>query len=184
MINFFSQYWWMFLLRGVIALLLGLLALFAPGVTFTSLIIFLGAYLFIDGIFSVLSALGARKTLKDWPWYLLSGITGIVIGLITFYHPFATATAVIYMIAFWSLIAGLVEITMAIRLARMIKGEGWYILGGALTILFGILILTNPIAGAITITMLFGIYAVMIGIMLISLSMRLRKRHNHHTSIV
>jgi len=184
MINFISRYWWMFLVRGVVALLLGLMALLVPDIAFASLIIFLGAYLFIDGIFSVMAAISARKTLKDWNWYLLSGITGILIGLITFYHPFATATAVIYMIAFWSLVAGLVEIAVAIRMARVIKGEGWYILGGALTILFGILLITNPIAGAITLTMLFGIYAIAIGVMLLSLSMRLRKRYKEHTPVL
>lgn len=184
MINFFGQYWWVFLIRGIVALLLGLMALFTPGIAFASLIIFLGAYLFVDGLFSIIAAFAARKSLKDWGWYLISGITGILIGLITFYHPFATATAVIYLIAFWALIAGIAEIFMAIRLSKIIRGEGWYIFGGALTILFGMLILTNPIAGAITITMLFGLYALVIGIMLISLSMRLRRRHKQHPTLI
>ncbi|NML21763.1 HdeD family acid-resistance protein [Pseudoflavitalea sp. G-6-1-2] len=177
--RFFSEYWWIFLLRGIFGVILGLLALFMPGVTFTTLIIFLGAYLLIDGIFSIVAAINARKTMDNWGWYLASGLLGIIVGLLTFRNPFATALALLYLIAFWVLIAGIVEIVMAIRLRKEIKGEGWYIVGGLLTIIFGILILVNPIAGALTLTMIFGIYALIFGIMLIYLSLQLKKRKTH-----
>ncbi|WP_127127732.1 HdeD family acid-resistance protein [Pseudoflavitalea rhizosphaerae] len=174
--RFFSEYWWLFLLRGIFGVVLGLMALFMPGVTFTTLIIFLGAYLLIDGIFSIVAAINARKTLDAWVWYLVSGIFGVLVGIITFYNPFATALALLYLISFWVIVAGIIEIVIAIRLRKEIKGEGWYILGGLLTVIFGILILVNPIAGALTLTMIFGIYALIFGIMLIYLGIKLKQR--------
>ena len=177
--RFFSEYWWIFLLRGIFGVILGLLALFMPGVTFTTLIIFLGAYLLVDGIFSIVAAINARKTIDSWGWYLASGILGIVVGLLTLSNPFATGLAVLYLIAFWVIVAGLIEMVMAIRLRKEIKGEGWYIVGGLLTITFGVLILVNPIAGALTLTMIFGIYALVFGVMLIYLSFQLKRRRTY-----
>ncbi|QEC43936.1 HdeD family acid-resistance protein [Pseudobacter ginsenosidimutans] len=174
--RFFSEYWWLFLLRGIFGVILGLMALFMPGVTFTTLIIFLGAYLLIDGIFSIVAAINARKTLDAWGWYLASGIFSLLVGIITFYNPFATALALLYLISFWVIVAGIIEIVIAIRLRKEIRGEGWYIVGGLLTVIFGILILVNPIAGALTLTMIFGIYALIFGIMLIYLGIKLKQR--------
>ncbi|MEX6689156.1 HdeD family acid-resistance protein [Danxiaibacter flavus] len=181
--HLFSQYWWLFVLRGVFAIILGLIALFAPGAAFATLILFLGVFLFVDGIFSVVSAISSRRTNPDWGWLLFSGITGIVVGIIMFYHPFATAAALIYFIAFWTLVAGIAEIAIAIRLRKSITGEGWYIFGGILTILFGILLLRNPFVGILSIMIIFAIYAIMFGVMLISLGMRLRKRYKQHPTI-
>ncbi|WP_143308161.1 HdeD family acid-resistance protein [Chitinophaga vietnamensis] len=174
--NFYSAYWWIFLLRGIFALVLGVLAIFWPGITFTTLVVFLGAYLFIAGLFSVIGAIAARKTTENWGVFLLSGLVGVVLGILTLYNPFATGAALIYLVAFWAMIAGLFEIIIAIRLRKLITGEGWYILGGLLTVLFGILLAANPVAAAITLTWMFGFYAVISGIMLISLALRLRKR--------
>lgn len=175
----FSQYWWLFLLRGIFAILLGLMALFIPGAALTGLIIFLGAYMFIDGIFSIIAAITERKTNSNWVWLLVTGLFGIIVGIITFYHPFATAAALVYLVAFWALVIGIAEIVWAIRLRKVIQGEGWYILAGILSILFSLMVIFNPIAGALTLTLLFGIYALIIGIMLIALAFRLRNRNRH-----
>lgn len=178
MYNFFSTYWWIFLLRGVFALVLGILALIWPGVTFTTMIIFLGAYLFIDGLFAIVGAVGARKTSDNWGLFLLSGLLGVLLGILTLVNPFVTGAALIYLVAFWALLAGLLEIILSIRLRKVITGEGWYILGGLLTVVFGILLIANPVAGAITLTWIFGFYAIVIGIMLLSLAFRLKNRKN------
>ncbi|GAA0560600.1 HdeD family acid-resistance protein [Chitinophaga japonensis] len=178
-----SRYWWVFLLRGIAALLIGLLAIFVPGITFGTLVLFLGAYMFIDGIFSIIAGISARKQSRDWGWYIVSGLFGIIIGVITFANPFATGIALIYIAGVWAIVAGIVEIIVAVRLRKEITGEGWYIAGGILTILFGILIFINPVAGALTLTIIFGIYAIVAGVMLVSLSMRLRKKYKSHRSI-
>ena len=174
--RFFSDYWWIFLLRGIFLVILALLAFLMPGVTFTTLILFLGAYLLVDGIFTTVAAINARKMVSTWGWWLVSGLAGIFIGIITFFNPFATGIALLYLVAFWIIVAGVAEIAIAIRLRHEIKGEGWYIAAGVLTVIFGILIMANPAVGVITLTFLFGIYALIAGIVLISLGIRLRKR--------
>lgn len=180
--RFFSEYWWIFLLRGIFGVLIGLLALFLPGITFTTFVIFLGAFLFVSGVFDVITAVNSRKTMDSWSWYLVSGILGIAIGLLTLYNAFATALAFLYLVSFWLIVAGVFEIVIAIRMRREIKGEGWYIVGGLLTVLFGIMIMVNPVAGAITLTIILGVYAIIFGILLIYLSVRLRKRRSHDLS--
>lgn len=174
----FSEYWWLFLIRGIVAVLLGLLALFMPGTALTGLVLYLGAYMFIDGIFSIIVAISERKTTPNRGWMLVIGLFGILIGIITFINPFATAAALVYLVAFWALVIGIGEIVMAIRLRKLIRGKGWYILAGILTILFSLSVLFNPIAGALTLTFIFGIYALIVGIMLISLSIRLKNRRS------
>ncbi|MEC5147517.1 HdeD family acid-resistance protein [Chitinophaga sp. 212800010-3] len=175
--NFYSGYWWIFLLRGIFALALGILAVGWPGVTFTTLIVFLGAYLFIAGLFAIIGAIAARKTSENWGVFLFSGLLGFIFGILTIYNPFATGAALIYLIAFWAMLAGLFELIVAIRLRKVITGEGWYILGGLITIIFGILLVANPVAAAVTLTWMFGCYAIITGIILIWLSLRLRARH-------
>lgn len=175
--DFYNAYWWLFLMRGIFALVLGVLAVGWPGATFATLIVFLGAYLFIAGLFAIAGAIAARKTNENWGLFLISGLFGVILGILTFYNPFATGAALIYLVAFWAMLAGLLELIIAIRLRKVITGEGWYIAGGLLTILFGVLLVVNPVAAAVTLTWIFGIYAIFTGIMLISLSFRLRSRH-------
>lgn len=175
--NFYNAYWWIFLLRGIFALVLGVLAVGWPGATFATLIVFIGAYLFIAGFFAIIGAIAARKTTENWGLFLFSGLLGVILGILTFYNPFATGAALIYLIAFWAMLAGLFELIIAIRLRKVTTGEGWYMAGGLLTIIFGILLVSNPVAAAVTLTWMFGIYAIITGIMLISLSFRLRSRH-------
>lgn len=177
----FTQYWWIFLLRGIFAIILGILALLMPGITFTTLVIFLGAYMFIDGIFSVVAAISGRKTTDSWGWMLAIGLLGIIVGLITLRNPFATGAALIYLVAFWAIAFGIMEIVVAIRLRKVIQGEGWYIAAGILGIIFGIILMANPVAGAITLTFIFGFYALIFGFMLLSLAFRLRRRHRDST---
>lgn len=175
----FTQYWWIFLLRGLFAVILGFFALLMPGITFTTLVIFLGAYMLADGIFSAIAAISNRKSIVYWGWMLATGILSILVGLITFMNPFATGAALLYLVACWAIVVGILEIVVAIRLRKVITGEGWYILAGILSIIFGILIFLNPIAGAITITLIFGVYALLFGFMLISLALRLKQRHKN-----
>lgn len=173
----FTRYWWIFLLRGVLAVLLGVLALLLPFSTFTTLVLFLGAYMFADGIFSIVAGVRARKHFRYWGWMVTSGIFGIIVGIITFINPFVTAIALMYIIAFWAMVAGIAEIGMAIRLRKVIKGEGWYILAGILSIAFSVFIFINPAIGAITLTIVFGAYALIFGIILLSFALRLRQKH-------
>jgi uncharacterized membrane protein HdeD (DUF308 family) len=172
-----SHYWWVYLLRGILSVILGALALLLPGITFTTLVVLLGAYMLAGGILSIVAAVSERRTMRSWGWYVFTGIISLIAGLLVFYNPFAAGTALIYLFAFWTLLAGIAEIATAIRLRKQIEGEGWYILLGILTIAFSLLILVNPAVGALTLSFMFGIFALVSGIMLLSLAIRLRKRH-------
>jgi uncharacterized membrane protein HdeD (DUF308 family) len=174
----FGKYWWALLLRGIIATLFGLLCIFMPIAAFTGLVIYLGAYMLVDGIFTIITAISERKTYRNWTWLLLFGLLGIVAGIITFLNPFATGTALIYLIAVWAMLIGIAEVVWAIRLRKVIKSEGWYILSGILSIVFILIILFYPAVGAVTLALMFGIYALVIGVILISLYFRLRRQRS------
>lgn len=174
----YNEYWWLFLVRGILAILLGLLALLMPITAFAGLVIYIGAYMLVDGLFSAIAAVSQRKTYSNWGWLLVFGLLGIAAGILTFINPFVTGTALIYLVAFWAMVIGIAEIVWAIRLRKVIRGEGWYILAGIFSIVFGLLVLFYPMAGAITLAIMFGVYALVIGTLLVSLSFRLRRQHS------
>jgi uncharacterized membrane protein HdeD (DUF308 family) len=173
-----SDYWWLFLARGIIAVLIGVLALAVPGTTFTLLVILVGLYMFIDGVFAIVHAINHRKTMAWWGWSLFFGLVGVVVGLLVVSNPFAWVVALVYLVAVWALVTGAVEIVSAIRLRKVLKTEAWYILVGALTALFGLSLLFNPLAGVVTLAFVFGFYAIISGAMLVSLAFRLRRQMN------
>jgi uncharacterized membrane protein HdeD (DUF308 family) len=129
------------------------------------------------GILSIVAAVSELSTMRSWGWYVFTGIISLITGLLVVYNPFVAGTVLIYLFAFWAMMAGIAEIATAIRLRKQIEGEGWYILLGILTIAFSLLILINPAVGALTLSFMFGIFALVSGIMLLSLAIRLRKRH-------
>jgi len=176
-----SQYWWLYLTRGILAILLGITVLLLPGVTFTFLVIFWGAYMLADGLFASVAAITDRHNRKGRGWFLASGIISLLVGILVLLNPFAWAIALVYIVAFWALLAGIIEIIAAIRLRKVIKGEGWYILVGVLTLLFGVSLLFSPLAGVVTLAFVFAFYSLINGSLLISLGLRLRRRNSKST---
>ncbi len=175
MLTLLSKNWWVFLVRGLAAILFGLVAFTLPGMTVATLVIFFGAWALVGGIFALVGAFGASKTHRTWWILLLQGLLGIAVGVLTFAQPAITALAILYYLAFWCLFTGLVEIVTAIRLRKEIQGEGWIMLAGALSVLFGLLLLARPGAGALALITVIGAYAVVFGIVLVMASFRLKK---------
>lgn len=169
-----SRNWWAVGLRGLAAVIFGILALIWPGVTFFVLVILFGAYALVDGIFAVIAAIRGRTELRDWGWLLVEGIIGILIGVITFFSVSTTALVLLYLIAFWAILTGIAEIVQAVRLRRLISNEWLLILGGAVSVIFGLLLIIFPGSGALAVTWLIGIYAIIFGILLLGLAWRLR----------
>ena len=128
----------------------------------------------IDGIFRVIGAIGHRGSDPDWGWQIVIGIVGIIVGLLTFHAPQVTALALVVYIAAWALMIGATEIAFAIKVRREIKGEWFLILMGLASIIFAILLLWNPIAGAAAVIWLIAWYAVVLGILAIFFGFRLR----------
>jgi uncharacterized membrane protein HdeD (DUF308 family) len=174
MLEMLSRYWWAFVVRGIFAILFGILAYAWPGITLATLIIFFGAYVLIDGILLVIKTIGKWGERDDRWLLLLEGLLGIGIGVITFVAPGITAVALIFFIAAWSLATGVLEIATAIRLRKEIRGEGWMILSGIASIVFAILVMFFPGVGALGLLWLIAAYAIVFGVMLVILGIKLR----------
>lgn len=165
--------WWALILRGLFSALFGALALVWPGATLTSLILLFGLYSLVHGVF----ALAAAVQQRDQFWALaVEGMVGIAAGLFTFMWPGLTALAMVYLIALWAGVTGALQLAAAIRLRKVIEGEVWLGLCGVTSILFGLLMVIWPVAGATAVVGLIGIYALMLGALQIGLGFRLRER--------
>jgi uncharacterized membrane protein HdeD (DUF308 family) len=169
-----KRHWWVPVIRGVAAIVFGMLAFVYPGLTVAILVLFFGAWVLVDGVFRVVGAVGGRATDPEWGWHLVIGILGIMIGFLTFHAPRITALALVIYIAAWALMIGATEIALAIKLRREIKGEWFLILMGVLSILFAFMLLWNPIPGALALVWLIGAYAIAFGILGIIFGIRLR----------
>src|SRR5215471_16936283 len=148
MIETLKRYWWVPVIRGIAAIIFGVIAFTHPVMAIATLVLFFGAWIFIDGIFRIVGAIGHRASNPDWGWQLVIGILGIIVGLLTFHAPQITALALVIYIAAWALMIGASEIVLAVKLRHEIKGEWFVILMGLASIIFAILLLWNPIAGA------------------------------------
>ena len=173
-----SQNWWLPLLRGVLAILFGVMAFAWPGLTLSLLVLLFGAYALVDGVFAVVSAIRYRDRLERWWLWLVQGVLGIVFGVLTFFWPGVTAVVLLAFIAAWAVLTGIVEIIAAIQLRKTIEGEWVLALSGVLSVLFGVALFAWPGAGLLSLTWLIGAYAVIAGVALIALAFRLRKLHH------
>ena len=172
MLEKISRNWWMFALRGVVAIIFGVVAFAQPEQALQALVLVFGAYALVDGIFAIFAGIAARGYFERWWAMLLEGMAGVVIGLLTFFWPNITALALMYFIAAWALITGIFEIVAAIQFRRVITGEWMMILGGLFSILFGVLLFVFPAAGAMSVIWMIGIYAITFGILEIVFAFR------------
>ena len=170
--------WWALALRGVAAVLFGLIAFLMPGVTLAALVLLFGAYSLIDGVFSIIAGIRAAERHERWWPFALEGLLSIVVGVIAFLMPAAAAFALLFVIAAWAIITGVLRISAAIRLRKEIRGEWMLILNGALSVILGILLFVIPGAGLVTLIWWLVAYAVIWGITLITLAFRLRAHRN------
>jgi uncharacterized membrane protein HdeD (DUF308 family) len=179
MLDTLARYWWTVALRGAVAILFGLLALIWPTITALALVLLFGAYVLVDGVLALGSALfGGRAAGLDGrsrAWLVVEGIAGVGIGIITFIWPQATTLVLLWLIAAWAIVTGVIEIVAAVRLRREIRGEWLLALAGVLSVGFGLLLAIWPAAGALTLIVLIGAYAIVFGAVLIGLAMRLRR---------
>jgi uncharacterized membrane protein HdeD (DUF308 family) len=182
LIETLKRHWWVPVIRGIAAIVFGIIAFAYPGLTIATLVLFFGAWVLIDGIFRVVGAIGHRASDPDWAFNLIIGIVGIIVGLLTFRAPQITALALIIYIAAWALMIGASEIALAVKLRREIKGEWFLILMGLASIVFAILLLWNPVAGAAAVIWLIAWYAVVLGILAIFFGFRLRSLRTIHSS--
>jgi uncharacterized membrane protein HdeD (DUF308 family) len=171
------------LLRGLSALVFGVVTLLQPVVTLTWLLMFFAFYSLADGFLGVWTAIAGRKEDDHWGVMLLWGLVGIVVGILVLTSPGVTVLALLFYIAIWAIATGILEIVAAIRLRKEIEGEWLLILGGLASVAFGVFLMAHPEAGAISLVWLIGSFAILIGIILTLLSFKVRKLGSKKASV-
>jgi uncharacterized membrane protein HdeD (DUF308 family) len=172
MIRTLAEHWWVLLLRGIVAILFGLLAYARPVLTIAALVLLWGAYALVDGMFEVVAGVKAK-----YGTLIFLGILGIAAGLVTFFWTAITAITLLYVIAFWAIVAGVMQIAAAIRLRREVQGEWLWILSGLCLVVLGVLLIAQPGAGALSLVWLIASFAIAWGILLVILAFRLKAHH-------
>jgi uncharacterized membrane protein HdeD (DUF308 family) len=166
--------WWVVLVRGLAAIAFGILTWMQPGISLATLVLFFGAYSLVDGVFGAWAAIAGRKEHESWWVLLLQGLLGVAVGVMTFVAPGVTAIALLFYIAIWAIATGVLEIVAAVRLRKEIEGEWLLGLGGLASVAFGVLLMAQPGAGALTLLWLIAAYAVVFGVLLVVLAFKAR----------
>ncbi len=172
MLHNLARNWVALVVRGIAAIIFGVLALLMPGITILVLVTLFGIYALIDGVISLIAAFrtGIRS---HWP-LLLEGIVGVLAGVLTLAWPNITAVVFSYLIGFWAIVTGIFEIIAAIRLWRVFGHEWVLLLSGIASLIFGFFVLAVPLAGALAIVIWIAVYALIFGALLIGFGLRLR----------
>ena len=168
----FAGIWWLMALRGLAGVVFGLFALFAPGATVLSMLLILGAYLMVDGVFGLVSGLMAGRRRERWGLLVAESVVNLVIGFIIIMAPGISLTVFMLLLAAWAIVTGGLMIGTAMNHKR--DGKAWLIGGGLISVLFGIVLAVAPIIGAVVLTWWLGLYALIFGVALIVFGLRLR----------
>ncbi len=183
MSSLLAHNWWMVALRGLVAMLFGLTALLLPDITLTVLVLLFGAYVLLDGVLTIAAGIANRAGEERW-WVLLEGITGAVIGVAIIIWPGIKEFVLLYLIALWAIVTGILEILTAIELRKEIEGKWFLALSGLVSLILGVLVALQPAAGVLAIIWMLRLYAIVFGVLLLLLAFRLRDVNNRLDSRV
>jgi uncharacterized membrane protein HdeD (DUF308 family) len=172
--------WWLLALRGLAAIIFGILAFVLPGITLFSLVILFGAFAIANGILSLALAAKAPKGYPRFGSLVLGGILGIIAGIFTFFWPGITALGLVILIAAWAIGTGIMEIVAAIKLRKELSHEWLLVVAGLLSVCFGVLLALMPGPGALVLVWWIGAYAFVFGILLLMLAFKLRRLVSEH----
>lgn len=169
-----SRNWWLLLLRGICAIAFGVLSYIWPGISLATLVLLFGGYALVDGVIGCVLAVSGRKEREDWWVLLLWGLMSIAMGAMTFVVPGITALGLVLYIGAWAIATGVMQIVAAVRLRKAIEGEWLLILGGAVSVIFGLLLMAQPGIGALSLLWIIAAYAMFFGILLVVLAFKMR----------
>ena len=181
MLQALARHWWVFLVRGLAAIAFGVLAVVWPGITISALVIVFGAYAVVDGIFDLV--LGIRGAPDDAGrplsggtrvWMVAIGLLGMAAGLVAFLWPSITAVALLWVIAWWAMITGVLELFAAWRMRAELTNEWMCVLSGLLSIVLGIVLVAQPATGALALVLWVGFLAIAWGVALCVLAFRVK----------
>jgi uncharacterized membrane protein HdeD (DUF308 family) len=171
MLQSIGQSWWLYALRGVAAIVFGVLAFASPGTTLLALVLVFAFYAIADGVLAVIVAFQMKEAANRWV-VLLEGLAGIVVGIVALVYPLLTAGALLLLIAFWAVFTGVMEIVAAIRLRREINNEWALVLSGILSIVLGVILVAFPPWGALGLIWTIGFYAIFFGVLMVYLAFK------------
>jgi uncharacterized membrane protein HdeD (DUF308 family) len=176
------QNWWLFLLRGIFGIIFGCIALIFPGATILSLVIVFSAYMLVDGVTAIISAVRAIRRKEDrWGVLIFEGLLNIAVGIAAFLWPGLTVVAFVWLIASWAIVTGGLMTAAGFHL-NIDHGRWWLILGGLLSLAYGVLLIITPLIGAVVLTWWLGAYALAFGIALVIFSFKLRSRQHEEVN--
>jgi uncharacterized membrane protein HdeD (DUF308 family) len=174
MVERLTAHWWIPVVRGILAIVFGLVALFWPGETIVVLVLIFGAFCFVDGVFAIVTAVRYATHHERWGVLLLEGIVGILVGMLAYAAPAAIALFFLYFAAGWAIITGIFEIIAAFRIRQSVAGEIFLIIAGVLSVALGGAFFVFPGAGLLAWVYLIGIYAIFFGGLMIGFGVRMR----------
>ena len=177
MLHALARNWWLLLLRGIAAIAFGVLTFFWPGLTLLTLLFLYGAFALFDGVLSLAAAIMGGAPAPRW-WLAIVGLLGLAAGILTFAWPGVTALVLLLFIAFWAIATGVMQIVGAIRLRKEIDNEWLLIFCGVLSVAFGLILIVQPQTGALALAFVIAFYAILEGVGLVGLALRLRA-HSH-----
>ena len=173
MLDLLSKRWWWILVRGIAAILFGIAAFAWPGLTIWALVMLFAAYAIVDGA----SMIVFGRRLGNWFWYALAGLVSMAAGVIAIAWPGITSMALLWVIAAWAILSGIFQIMAGIEIRKAVEGVWVLYVGGALAILFGLMLFFRPGAGALSVVWLIVTFMILFGILQVILSFKLKGLH-------
>ncbi len=170
MLALLSRRWWWILVRGLAAILFGIAAFAWPGLTIWALVILFAGYAIVDGA----SMIVFGRRLGNWFWYALAGLASMAAGVVAIAWPGITAMALLWVIAAWAILSGIFQIMAGMEIRKEVEGEWVLYVGGALAILFGLILFFRPGAGALSVIWLIGTFMILFGILQVVLAFKLK----------
>lgn len=171
-----AQNWWVVAGRGILGLVIGLIAFLFPGATLLSLVTLFALYLIIDGIFAIAAAVRAARHQQRWGYLTFEGAVGIIAGVVALVVPGLTVLVFVGLLAAWAIVSGVLELRAAFDVTQE-HGRVWLVLGGIISIVFGVVLIAAPMFGALVVSWWVGAYATVFGASLLALAFQLRARH-------
>ena len=167
--------WWAVGLRGVVGILFGLICLLTPGIALGAFVILFSAYMLVDGVFAIISGIKSARSGERWGLLILEGIVDIAAGVVAFLWPLITVVALTWLVAIWAIVSGALMLSAAFTL-NIDHGRWWLALGGIASVIFGVLLVIEPLVGAVVLTIWIGAYALVFGVFLLILAFQLHSR--------
>jgi uncharacterized membrane protein HdeD (DUF308 family) len=170
-----ARRWWAVGLRGILAIIFGLICLLTPGIAVGAFVIVFAAYMLVDGVFAIVSGIRAARGGESWVLLILEGVVYLAAGVIAILWPAITLVALVWIVAIWAIVSGALMLTAAFGL-NLDYGRWWLALGGIASTIFGILLIIEPFIGAVVLILWIGAYALVFGALLLVLAFQLNSK--------